>query len=102
MAAGGPILPPELHNILLVPVAPHLSIERAIVLAEGTEISVTAHTDHEAVLSIDGQPSIKLKSDDYVEVKASQHVVHFIRFEDLGYFYRNLTPHMNRNPSIDK
>ena len=33
LAAGGPILPPELRNILLVPVAPHLSIDRAIVLA---------------------------------------------------------------------
>ena len=28
LAAGGPILPPELRNILLVPVAPHLSLDR--------------------------------------------------------------------------
>jgi NAD+ kinase len=33
LAAGGPILPPELRNILLVPIAPHLSVDRAVVLA---------------------------------------------------------------------
>ena len=30
MAAGGPILSPELRNIILVPVAPHLSIEQSL------------------------------------------------------------------------
>ncbi|MCJ7716251.1 MAG: NAD(+)/NADH kinase, partial [Anaerolineales bacterium] len=34
MAAGGPILSPELRNIILVPVAPHLSIEQSLVLSE--------------------------------------------------------------------
>jgi NAD+ kinase len=29
LAAGGPILPPELRNILIVPIAPHLSVDRA-------------------------------------------------------------------------
>ena len=102
MAAGGPILPPELHNILLVPLAPHLSIEQAIVLADGSLVSIVAYTEHEAVLTIDGQPPINLESDDHIEIRASDHIVHFIRFEDPGYFYRNLTPHMNRNPSIRK
>ncbi len=102
MAAGGPILPPELHNILLVPLAPHLSIEHAIVLAEGSVVSIVAHTDHEAVLSIDGQPPIDLKGDDHIEIRTGEHMAQFIRFEDPGYFYRNLTPHMNRNPSIGK
>jgi len=36
---------------------------------------------------------------DRVEVRASEHTVKFVRFQDPGYFYRNLTPHMNRNPS---
>lgn len=99
LAAGGPILPPELRNILLVPVAPHLSIDRAIVLAEGSSVAITVKTYHEAVLSIDGQPSVKVISDDRVEVCAGEHTVQFIRFQDPGYFYRNLTPHMSQNPS---
>jgi NAD+ kinase len=100
LAAGGPILPPTLRNILLVPVAPHLSIDRAIVLSEGSAVSITIQTTHSAVLSIDGQSPIELENRDCVEVCAGEHNVHFIRFQDPGYFYRNLTPHMNQNPSI--
>ncbi len=99
LAAGGPILPPELRNILLVPVAPHLSLDRAIVLAEGSSVSITVNVDHQAVFSIDGQVPIGLTNDDRVYVYASPHVVKFIRFQDPGYFYRNLTPHMSQNPS---
>jgi NAD+ kinase len=99
LAAGGPILPPELRNILLVPIAPHLSIDRGIVLAEGSSVAIEVHTSHQAVLSIDGQLPIDLIDGDCVNVRASNHQLQFIRFQDPGYFYRNLTPHMNQNPS---
>jgi NAD+ kinase len=55
LAAGGPILPPELHNILVLPIAPHLTLDRAIVLAEGSRVSVDVKTDHQAILTVDGQ-----------------------------------------------
>lgn len=102
MAAGGPILSPELRNIILVPVAPHLSIEQSLVLDESVLISVNVHTSHEAVISIDGQPAIKLENEDQVEIRASKDVVQFIRFQDPGYFYRNLIPYMDQNPAIKK
>lgn len=99
LAAGGPILPPELRNILLVPIAPHLSIDRAIVLAEGSSVKIKVKTDHQAVLSVDGQPPVKLTTGDQVDIRTSDHTVKFVRFQDPGYFYRNLTPHMYLNPS---
>jgi NAD+ kinase len=99
LATGGPVLPPELRNILLVAVAPHLSVDRALVLAEGASVSITVHTDHQAVLSPDGQVPIGMADGDRVDVHASQHTVQFIRFQDPGYFYRNLTRYMNQNPS---
>lgn len=102
MAAGGPILSPELRNILLVPVAPHLSIEQSLVLSENVLVSVTVHTSHQAVISIDGQPPIKMKTGDRVEIQTSDYEVQFIRFQDPGYFYRNLIPYMDQNPSIKK
>jgi NAD+ kinase len=99
LAAGGPILPPELRNILLVAVAPHLSIDRAIVLAEGSSVNILIQTDHDALLCIDGQTPTDLNSGDEIEVQASENNTQFVRFHDPGYFYRNLTPHMEQNPS---
>lgn len=99
LAAGGPILPPELRNILLVAVAPHLSLDRAVVLPEGAAVSIQVHTDHQAVLSVDGQPPVEMADGDRVQAYASDHSVSFVRFQDPGYFYRNLTRHMEQNPS---
>jgi len=99
LAAGGPILPPELRSILIVPVAPHLSVDRAIVLAEGSSASITVYTTHQAVISPDGQAPLPMEDGDRVDVSGSPLTVCFLRFQDPGYFYRNLTSHMNRNPS---
>ncbi|MCJ7434058.1 MAG: NAD(+)/NADH kinase [Anaerolineales bacterium] len=96
LAAGGPILPPELRNILLVPIAPHLSVDRAVVLAEGSSVSITVKSEN-TVLSVDGQPATPLMEDDRVDVRAAEVTAQFVRFGDPGYFYRNLTAHMNEN-----
>ena len=102
MAAGGPILSPDLRNLILVPVAPHLSIEQSLVLSEDVKISITVYTSHQAVISIDGQPTIDLQTEDQIIIEASDQAVNFIRFQDPGYFYRNLIPYMDQNPSIKK
>jgi NAD+ kinase len=99
LAAGGPILPPQLRNILLVPVAPHLSVDRAIVLDEGSRVRVSVQTDHQASMSIDGQPPIDLEDGDQVDVRAGKHATLFVRLQDPSYFYRNLTSGMHRAPA---
>lgn len=99
LAAGGPILPPDLRNILLVPIAPHLSVDRAVVLSEGSSVSIRL-TEGEGVISVDGQIPVGLAEGDIIEVRAGEYGARFVRFGDPGYFYRNLTAHMNQNPSI--
>ena len=96
LAAGGPILPPELRNILLVPIAPHLSVDRAVVLSEGSTVSIRVNSEN-AVMSVDGQPSITLIEEDHITVRAADVTTQFVRFGDPGYFYRNITAHMNEN-----
>lgn len=90
LAAGGPILPPELRNILLIPVASYLSLDRAIVLSEGAKVEVEVSTDHRAILTVDGQIHTELKDADRVAVAASPHTCRFLRLQDRAYFYRNL------------
>ncbi len=100
LAAGGPILPPELRNILLMPVAPHLSVDRAVVLAEGATICITVHTEHEAVVSVDGHEPLPITDGDCVQVTAHEKSLKMVRFQDPGYFYRNLTAYMEHNPLL--
>jgi NAD+ kinase len=89
-AAGGPVLPPQLKNILLIPIAPHLSMDRAIVLSQGAMVKVLVHTDHQAILTVDGQFEYELQDGDSVTVQASKHCGRFVRLQDRTYFYRTL------------
>jgi NAD+ kinase len=95
LAAGGPILPPDLRNILLVPIAPHLSVDRAVVLAEGATVSITVNSEN-SVVSVDGQSPLTLDENDRVDVRAAEYAAQFVRFGDPGYFYRNLNAHLNQ------
>lgn len=101
LAVGGPILPPEARNILIVPIAPHLSIDRGIVLPEHGRVSITTRSSHQAVLSVDGQPPIAVDEGDEVRVSADPSPALFVRFQDPGYFYRNLARYMEQNPWIN-
>ncbi len=101
LAVGGPIMPPELRNILIIPVAPHLSIDRAIILPEGVRVTIGVVTSHEAVLSVDGHPPVPVETGDSVMTFAGDHAVLFVRFQDPSYFYRNLTMYMEQNPAAN-
>ncbi len=90
LAVGGPVLPPQLRNILLLPIASHLSMDRAIVLAEGATVKILVHTDHQAILTVDGQFEYELLDGDWVSVEASRYASQFVRLQDRPYFYRTL------------
>ncbi|HEY77396.1 MAG TPA: NAD(+)/NADH kinase [Thermoflexia bacterium] len=90
LAAGGPIMPPQQRNILLVPVAPHLSLDRAVVLAEGACVEVTVRGHSPAALTLDGERAADLAPGDTVRIEASPHVARFARVRERDYFYRTL------------
>jgi NAD+ kinase len=101
LAAGGPILPPELKNILLIAIAPHLSIDRAIVLPQGATVEVIARTDHQAILSADGQYEVALEDGDRVLARMSAAHTVCVRVRPRNYFYMSLMQRMQQNPSAD-
>jgi len=96
LAVGGPILPPELKNILVVPVAPHLSLDRPIVLSEGAtiQIRISPETQTDVTLTLDGEQIAMLDLNDTVTVRASHRQARFIRLRDRNYFYRSLLDRM--------
>lgn len=102
LAVGGPILPPQVQNILLIPAAAHLSMDRPIVLSEGSrvEVHVSAANRHPVILTLDGATLTTLEKDKVLRVRASEHISRFIRMRDVHYFYRSLLdrlePRVNR------
>ncbi len=90
LAAGGPILPPDLRNILVIPVAPHMSMDRAVVLSEGTEVRLRVYSDHSAMLTVDGQFEVEVDDSDEIVVNSSPYQARFVRLRPRSYFYQTL------------
>lgn len=90
MAAGGPLLPPQLQNFLVMPVAPHLSFERPLILHQEAIIKITIETEHEAMATADGQEAVFLSSGDEVTVSKHDRMSCFVRVDGPSYFYRRL------------
>lgn len=90
LAIDGPILPPELKNILIVPAAPHLSMDRPIVLSEGSVVQIWPKSRHSMVVTVDGSIMCELRQGDEVRVQASDNVSLFARLRSHNYFYRSL------------
>ncbi len=92
LACGGPILPPQLKNILVVPAAPHLSMDRPLVLSEGATVEVLPSSANRTAITItaDGASVADLQPGDRVRVQASQHSSQFVRMRERNYFYRSL------------
>lgn len=101
LAAGGPILPPELRNMLILPIAPHLSLDRAVVLAEGATVNLHPTIKHDVVLSIDGMYPVQLQEGDRIKIQANQQSLLMVRFGEPNYFYRDLASVMQRNPILE-
>lgn len=87
LAAGGPILYPQSREILLNPISPHLTFANAMVLPPTAIVELKVHTDHQAMVSIDGQINLSLESGDTVKVNLSSHVARFLRIQPRGYYY---------------
>lgn len=90
LSAGGPILPPELPNMLLVPICPHLSFDRTIVLASGATVRIEVVSRGIGIVVVDGVTQGALTGDGHIDVAKSPHVTRFIRMYDRRQVYETL------------
>jgi len=96
LAANGPIMYPESRDIIMKAVCPHLNMDQAIVLSPSTKIRLRVYTNHDAIVSMDGQVEETLKSGDEIEVSITEKTTRFLRLRDKNSFYRTLTAKLNR------
>ncbi len=84
LSAGGPVLNPELHAMLLVPICPHFLANRPLVLSENEVLTVSLLDNGPLQIVCDGQVVGQLGPEAWMEMKCSRRVVRMICGESLG------------------
>ena len=90
LSVGGPILYPQSLDLLLIPISPHPCPSAPFVLPPESRVEMEVRTDHQAILSLDGQRETALNSGDRVEVRRCQHRARFLRTRPPSLFYRGV------------
>jgi NAD+ kinase len=90
LSAGGPILTPTEHHLVVTPVSAHLALGRSIVLQPESVVELSVTSDHGAIVSVDGQEDVSIASGAIVRVGVSEHITRFVRFREPSSFFSDL------------
>lgn len=83
-SAGGPALSPRLRAMIVTPVAPHLSLDRSLVLSAEQVVSVRVGPARPAVLVVDGREVGRLSPGAEITCRAASRPVKLVTFGDRG------------------
>jgi NAD+ kinase len=88
MAAGGPIVQPNVPAIVLTPIAPHTLTNRPIVIPAESIVGVQPNMEErdEVFLTLDGQTGFQLEAGDRIIVRAAEHALRLIRPTSRSYY----------------
>ena len=87
LAAGGPVVAPDLPSLTMTPIAAHLGIASAVVIPPNRSLCLELVSGQGAIMTVDGQLDHELQLGDRIYSTISDCVARFIRFEDDGHFY---------------
>lgn len=91
MAAGGPIMHPNLHALLLTPICPYTLSHRPLALPDTASIQVTLRTPDEDVrVTLDGQIGVELYYGDSVEIEQAVNPMRLIRTLKKDHYFQIL------------
>jgi len=87
LSAGGPIVYPSLHCIIITPICPHTLTNRPIVIPDDVQIRATLKAkQQEVILTLDGQQGFSLEFEDVVEVRKAEGRILLIKSPYRHYF----------------
>lgn len=88
LAAGGPILHPQLGAMALTPICPHTLTYRPVVISDKSAVELTLKGEPgEVYATFDGQLSETLESGDVLRVSKSRYQVKLVSVPDMNYFH---------------
>jgi NAD+ kinase len=85
LSAGGPILAPALRAMVVTPVAPHLTLDRSLVLTDEQRVTVEIAPDRAAALVIDGQEIGRLEPGATITCRVATRPVRVVRNDPRGF-----------------
>ena len=88
LSAGGPIVEPEAHNIIITPICAHEVGSRCIVASPKRVIGVelVQNARRNAFLSVDGGKAVRLNMGDQVTIKSSNLETKLVRLKDRSFY----------------
>ena len=86
LAAGGPIIFPELDSIIINPICPHTLTNRPVILPENTVVEVSLNIKEPgAIVTLDGQISFAISYEDRMVIKRSPQTTALVCSPDRSY-----------------
>jgi NAD+ kinase len=87
LAAGGPILNPQLPVVVVTPICPHTLTLRPIVVPDSASVDIRLETSHEEVyLTLDGQEGTQIECGDTISLRRSDDVARLIKTSDRTFY----------------
>ena len=87
LAAGGPVMHPEVQGILITPICPFTLTNRCMILPDTAEIKIRlAEKTTDIFITFDGQSVLEINGQDTILISKSPHPVRIITFPDQNYF----------------
>ena len=88
LSAGGPIVEPEAHNILITPICAHDVVSRCMVASEKRVVTVglTKNARRNAFLSVDGGKALRLNLGDVATIRKSGLETKMIRLKGRSFY----------------
>lgn len=88
LSAGGPIVEPEAHNILITPICAHDVVSGSVVASDKrvVTVSLTRNCRRNAFLSVDGGKALRLNIGDVTTISKSKLETKLVRMKNQSFF----------------
>lgn len=88
LAAGGPILDPEVKAIVVTPIAPHALTSRPLIFPDHRTLSFRLNgKPHHGNLIVDGQKQLEITNDDVVFIRRDPHDHWLVRAPNHNFYH---------------